>query len=194
MDHHKILDLIMDSRDVTVGGGSAAAIAAAMAAGLVGMVARLSIASKGKEYGLTDESYLKLADELDNLAGTLKRGSVEDTEAYLAIKRAYALPKETEAEKALRRTEIEKAGIAAANIPLKNAKNAARVLEIACLLRDKSNPNAGSDLACGNRLAAFAVHGALLNVEANLPLIKTPSLLEPFQQALKEYRELLERK
>ena len=98
------------------------------------------------------------------------------------------------AEKALRRTEIERAGVAAANIPLKNAKNAARVLEIALLLRGKSNPNASSDLVCGDRLAAFAVHGALLNVEANLPLIKTPSLLEPFQQALKEYRELLERK
>ena len=157
-------------------------------------MARLSIASKGKEYGLPDESYLNLADELDDLAKTLKRGSVEDTEAYRYIKRAYALSKETEAEKALRRTEIEKAGVAAANVPLKNAKNAARVLEIAHLLRDKSNPNAGSDLACGNRLAAFAVHGALLNVEANLSLIKTPSLLEPFQQELKEYRELLERK
>lgn len=191
MDCHRILDLILDSKDVTAGGGSASALSAAMAAGLAGMVARLSVASKGKEYGLPDAEYLGLADELDDLADRLKKGSAEDSEGYLGIKRAYALPKETEEEKAIRRTAIEDAGIAAASVPLKNAENAARVLEIVHRLNGRSNPNAESDLACGEMLAIMAIRGTLLNVEANLPLIKTPSKSEPFRQALDRYRKTL---
>lgn len=37
---YEVIDKIMDSKDTTVGGGSASAAAGAMAAGLVGMVAR----------------------------------------------------------------------------------------------------------------------------------------------------------
>jgi len=50
----EILRKIIDSKDFTVGGGSAAALSGAMAAGLVGMVARLSV---DKNYGLSSEKY-----------------------------------------------------------------------------------------------------------------------------------------
>ncbi len=188
MDYYKVLDLIIDSRDVTVGGGSASALAAAMAAGLTGMVARLSVENKGKTYGLKDDEYIGFADELDALAEKLKKGSADDTAAYLGIKNAYAMPKGTDEEKALRGAAIEKAGVAAADVPLRNADNAFRILEITRGLKEKSNPNAGSDLACGEMLAAMAVRGAMLNVEANLPLIKTDSLKEPFLKALDRYK------
>ena len=187
MKHHEVFDLIVDSRDVTAGGGSASALSAAMAAGLAGMVARLSLANKGKEYGMKDEAYLACADELDGLAEELKKGSADDTAAYLGIKAAYSLPKGTDEEKAARGVAIEQAGVAAARVPLRNAENAARVLELIRSLKEKSNPNAGSDLACGEMLAVMAVKGAMLNVSANLPLIKTEELREPFLQAIKRY-------
>ena len=105
---YEVVEKIMDSRDVTVGGGSASAVAGAMAAGLVGMVSRLSV---GKEYGLPDERYLEIAEELDELAVQLKEGAVEDTRSYLGIKAAFALPKATDEQKSARRAAIESAAI-----------------------------------------------------------------------------------
>ena len=118
---YEVVEKIMDSRDVTVGGGSASAVAGAMAAGLVGMVSRLSV---GKEYGLPDERYLEIAEELDELAVQLKEGAVEDTRSYLGIKAAFALPKATDEQKSARRAAIESAAIKAANVPLENGRAA----------------------------------------------------------------------
>lgn len=42
MDFKNVLDLILDTDDVTVGGGSASALAGAKACGLIGMVCKLS--------------------------------------------------------------------------------------------------------------------------------------------------------
>ena len=105
---YEVVEKIMDSRNVTVGGGSASAVAGAMAAGLVGMVSRLSV---GKEYGLPDERYLEIAEELDELAVQLKEGAVEDTRSYLGIKAAFALPKATDEQKSARRAAIESAAM-----------------------------------------------------------------------------------
>lgn len=170
---YEVLEKIMDSKDTTVGGGSASAVAGAMAAGLVGMVARLST---GKEYGLTDERYLAIADELDGYAVSLREGAVEDTKSYLGIKAAFGLPKATDEEKAVRRAAIEKAAIQAATVPLTNGRTALKIYEICKEMDGRYNSAAGSDMEAGIMLVKMAIVDTALNIEANLPLIKTPEI------------------
>ena len=183
---YEVIDKIIDSKDTTVGGGAASAVAGAMAAGLIGMVARLSL---GRNYGLSDEEYTQIAEELDRLADFLKKGAVEDMEAYLAIKAAFALPKTTEEEKAARRTEIEKAAIKAATVPLENGQKAARILGISKKMEGRFNSAAGSDMEAGIMLAKMAVADTALNIEANLSLIKTPEKNAEFAAAAAKLKD-----
>jgi len=176
-----VLEKILETQDVTVGGGSASAIAGAMAAGLVGMVARLSTK---KDYGMTAEDHLAVADECDILAAALMQGADEDMAAFAKIKAAYALPKARDEEKRARGEAIEAAGIAAATAPLENATRNRRVYDLGRAIRNKSNPNAGSDVEIGIRLARLGVFGCVLNIEANLPLIKNAEILEGFKKEI----------
>lgn len=187
MTQFDVLNKIIDSRDFTVGGGSAAALAGAMAAGLIGMVARLSIK---KGYGLSIEQYTSIADKADKLSSELLEGTVKDTESFKKIKEAYAMPKETQDDKSARSLAIEKAAVGAATVPLCNGKICKEVFELGVLLKDKSNPNAASDLEEGNLLVNAGILGCVLNIEANLPLIKDESIKEKFQKKinyLKQY-------
>ncbi len=157
----EILDLIIDSNNFTVGGGSASALAGAMAAGMAGMVARLSLK---KPMGLFVSEYEKLIKEADELAQKLQTGAKKDTEAYLLIKNAFALAKETDEEKKVRAKAISDAGIVAASVPMDNALMCKRVNEIASVLVGCSNPAAASDLACAVFLSESGVKGCILNV------------------------------
>ena len=177
---YEVIEKIMDSRDVTVGGGSASAVAGAMSAGLVGMVARLSI---GKECGLPDERYLEIAEELDELVERLKEGAVEDTQSYLGIKAAFALPKAAEEEKAARRAAVERAAVKAAE--------ALRILELCREMEGRCNAAASSDMEAGIMLAKMAVADTALNVEANLPLIKTPEINEGLARSARGLKDAL---
>lgn len=168
---YDVMEKIMDSRDATVGGGSASAVAGAMAAGLIGMVARLST---GKNFGLPDERYIQIADELDGYVELLKKGAVKDTLSYLGIKDAFALPKVSEEEKALRRAAIEEAAVKAATVPLENGRTAMKILHLSKELDGRYNTAAGSDMEAGIMLAKMAVIDTALNIEANLSLIKSP--------------------
>jgi formiminotetrahydrofolate cyclodeaminase len=173
------LDLILDTQDVTVGGGSASAIAAAMAAGLIGMVAGLSAK---KDYGLDPEIHLAIAQDCDRLALVLMEGATEDMKAYAMIKAAFALPKETEEEKQIRGKAVNEAATQAALTPYENAKQCLRVLEYGRRIKNVSNPSANSDLLIGLHLAEIGVKGCVMNIEANLPLIKNSQTLETLKQ------------
>jgi formiminotetrahydrofolate cyclodeaminase len=160
-----VLALILDAEDATTGGGSAAALSGAMAAGLLGMVARLSV---GKGLRLGDERYRACAAEAEELRDALAEGAAADAAAYSLIKAAYSLPKSDVAEKAARQAAIQDALIAAATVPRDNARRAAGVLDLCRELSGRSNDAAASDLAVALELARVGVLGAAANIDVNV--------------------------
>jgi formiminotetrahydrofolate cyclodeaminase len=160
-----VLALILDAGDATTGGGSAAALSGAMAAGLLGMVARLSV-GKGLELG--DERFRACTEEAAELRDALAEGAAADAAAYSLIKAAYSLPKGGEEEKAARQAAVQDALIAAATVPRDNARRAARVLDLCRELGGRSNEAAASDLAVALELARVGVLGAAANIDVNV--------------------------
>lgn len=183
MNLDEVMERIYDSKDFTAGGGAASAVSAAMAASLVAMVSRLS---KGKDLGLPDETYESVADGLDETSRRLRDGAVRDLEAFLGIKAAYALPRETDEEKAARRAAVGKAAYGAADVPRQNARLALEVAEAVGKLEGKSNANAASDLEVGKDFAFAAVRGCMANIRANLGLIRDPERIAEMEEFLRE--------
>lgn len=184
MSYLDVISKILDSKDVTVGGGSTSAISGAFAAGLIGMVSRLSISTK-KNYGLSLAEYEAIADDLDQLNRELLKGSEEDTKAYLLIKDAYSLPKTTDEEKLIRAKAIETAGIAAATVPRQNGYLCKKVYSLGSTLINNSNGAAYSDLIIGVKLAKLGIEGCIMNIEANIPLIKDDKIKEEFEKHIR---------
>ena len=191
MSVYKVLDKVLNTSDFTVGGGSASAIAGAMAAGLVGMVSRLSV---NKDYGLSDVTYLSISDSMDTLCQELATGAEEDTKAFMAIKEAFALPKANDEDKRIRNKAINDAAFGAATVPLENARRVEMILKSSKELDGRCNPNAASDITIGAMLARVAVLGCVLNVEANLPLVKEECAKDQLQRAANDFRNRLEQK
>lgn len=160
---------VIDPGDDQTGGGTASAVAGAMAAGLAGMVARLSVGRDGME---PEPYYREIDAEARVLAGSLMRGGREDSEAFGAVMRSFTLPKGTEEEKAARSRAIQDAMVGAARVPLENAERCAQVLGLAARLEGRSNRNAASDLAVAGSLARTALEGCLANVAINVESIK----------------------
>jgi len=174
----EILGKVIDSDDFTVGGGSASSIAGAMASGMISMVSKLSMQKPVK---LTIEEYEKISLEADNLAKQLLKGAVDDTKAYCMIKDAYAMAKETVEEKQIRTKAIREAGKVAASVPRDNGYRCKRANELALLLVGHSNAAASSDLYSALYLSDVGVKGCILNIEANLSLIKDDNIIEKFK-------------
>lgn len=154
----------------TPAGGSVSAYAGTLAAGLVGMVSRLTI--KRLEHGIPKGKIEELISESDQVGKRLLTLVDEDAECFEALMKAYGLPKESEQERTLRANEIQARLKHAAEVPLSTAENAARALFLAKSLCEFANPNALSDLQTAIFLAHASVEGALSNVEINLANIK----------------------
>jgi glutamate formiminotransferase len=150
----------------TPGGGSAAAAAGAMAAGLGAMVADMS---------RTKKAYAQHAPQLSEAIGQLARLREEltcaidaDAESYKSVMKAYKAAK-TEADGD---AQIEAALKGATAVPLGVAEKAAQVRKIVVGLRSASNPNMASDLTVAESLSRAAIEGGLANVEINLQSVK----------------------
>lgn len=163
---------VLDPEDNITGGGAAAAIGGAMGAGLVGMVARLSVGKKNMPD--PDLVYQEIDHEIQELVDLLITGSNQDSIAFDRVMEAYRMPKSDGHEQATRSQAIQLAMVGATEIPLQNASSCARVLELAAKLEGRSNQSATSDLECGILLARAGLEGALSNASTNIASLKDP--------------------
>jgi len=149
----------------TPGGGSAAAYSGAMAAALVGMVARLTIGKK--KYHEVEERMQKLVSLADGVRAQLTDAVAKDAAAFDAVMTAFRLPKSTPEEKAARETAIQAATRAAAEAPLRAAGLAVDVMEWAAEAAEFGNANAITDASSAAAMGRASLIASGLNVRIN---------------------------
>ncbi len=169
------------ARQPTPGGGSVAALAAASAAALIGMV---SIYTTGSKWS---DREIRMMDLHEKATGWRRRAlelAQEDEVAFAAVGAAYGLPRETDAETAARKGAIQVALIGAALPPVRTAELAGEMIEAAEELVENSNPNVLSDVGVASAMAEAAISSAILNIAINLSQIADGSERERLSASL----------
>jgi formiminotetrahydrofolate cyclodeaminase len=148
------LDLVA-SGEPAPGGGSVAAVAVALAAGLSGMAARLSAGQ------LADAD--ELADRADAARQRVAPLARMDAQSYARVLYAYRVPdSETRSE------SVSDALSGAADVPLAVAEIGNEVAGIAARLVKEGNPSLKGDAIAAVLLAEAGVRAATVLVEINL--------------------------
>jgi len=157
----------------TPGGGSCAAVAGALAAGLGEMVARLSAAKKSQAQHAG--ALQQLAADFAGLRARLQAAIDHDAASFEAVLAALRLPRATDNEKQARQDAIELATQKATQVPLEVAEAATAALDSLARLAPLSSLAMASDVNTGAHLAVAALRGALENVRINLDSVRDPA-------------------
>ena len=168
----------------TPGGGSAGAYAGAMGAGLVAMVAGLTIGKK--KYAGVEAQMQAIRVMAESLRKELTQAVDDDSSAFEAVMGAFKLPKETEEDQAKRTAAIHVATLNAARVPLRVAKHAVKVMDLALKCAKEANINAISDSMSGFAMSRAALTAAGYNVKINLNSLADKSVGEKMLEELKE--------
>jgi formiminotetrahydrofolate cyclodeaminase len=160
------------------GGGSAAALAAAMGAALVSMVAKLS--ARRADTAEDREVLTNLVPGLDQLVSRLLELSQEDIDAYRAVIDAR--------KSGAKGPSLAGAYERAAEVPLEVATLASRAIAILPDVSRRAWEMTASDLAVGSELLQTGLSGALGNVAINLPELEgdAATRIEAAYQALRK--------
>jgi glutamate formiminotransferase/formiminotetrahydrofolate cyclodeaminase len=172
------------SKKATPGGGSVAAYMGALAAGLLCMVARITL---GKKEAPPDVERLnEVVKEGDALRQKLLRLVVEDKEAFDLVMKAFKLSKD---QPEARKKAIEEATIKASEIPLSTLDCSVRVLRLAQEVAEKGSTNALSDVVTAVSAARAAVEGAASNVLINLASLDNQKYVEEISKQVSDLRK-----
>ena len=164
------------AKQSTPGGGGAAALTGSQAAALLCMVANFTVGAK--KYADVQEEMQGYLAEAEQLRLRLLALADEDVVAFQGVTACYAMPKETEAEKAARTQAMQAALKEAARVPYNTAECAVQVMKLATPVGQKGNSNVVSDAAVALYLADAALRAAIINVNINLKFIKEPAFVE----------------
>jgi methenyltetrahydrofolate cyclohydrolase len=151
---------LLAARTPAPGGGGAAAMTVAMAAGLAAMAARFSDAQLPDAEALANQ-----ADQLRHQAAGLVDS---DARAYTCVLEAFALPRDGPPGE--RDQRIRDALVRAAEIPQEMTQIAAQVAGMAARLAAAGNPNLRGDSVSAALLAEAAARSAASLVDINVAL------------------------
>ncbi len=173
------------SEEPTPGGGSAAALVAALGAALVAMVARLTLqnARLGDAHALARD----LARKADDVRARALAARSADESAYGRVVAATALPKATPGERAARTTELQAALAGAARAPMQAAELAKLVAVLAARALELENAHLASDLGCAAEFAAAALAASALNVRINHKFMRDRGAIDANERELSRY-------
>ena len=155
------------------GGGSAAAYAAAMGAGLVAMVAGLTIGKK--KYAEVEAEMQAIRVMAESLREELTQSVEDDSSAFEAVMGAFKLPKDTEEQKNIRAAAIFNSTLNAAHVPLHVCEDSLKIMELALKCADDGNVNAISDSMSGFAMSRAALTAAGYNVKININSLEDKS-------------------
>lgn len=174
----KVNEFIMDvaSDSPAPGGGSVAALSAAAGAGLISMLANLTKTKKG--YEEVHEKMAEIAEICTKEAAAFLCIIDEDTRAFDKYMDAIRMPKDTEEEKAARSQAMQRAAEGATNVPLKLARQAFKLTDLAEYVIKHGNKNATSDGAVAMLMLRSGILGAIYNVRINLGSIKNQEFVD----------------
>lgn len=195
MSLNEFLDLTASDAPAP-GGGSVAALAAALGSALGKMVLDLSYGKKSYE-ALDPEIKAKMEEadgKLVNLRREFSKLIDKDTDAFMGFMAALKMPKDTEEEKAARKDAMDKAAVNSMLIPLQTAE---LCLELARCLPNVAaygNKNAVTDAGVASLLSRAACEAAIFNVKINLSSVADEALCkdaeERCEKALSEIEEI----
>ena len=151
------------------GGGASAALHAAQAAALLGMVARYSTGEKYAGHAAVIE---RIAAESDGLRARALHLADDDAAAFTAVTDAYRLPRDTDDDKAARTAAIGAALTGAARPPAEVVGVARVLVALAEELLPIGNSNVVTDVAAAAEAARAAATTARVNIEINLGGVK----------------------
>jgi formiminotetrahydrofolate cyclodeaminase len=169
------------SPDPTPGGGSAAALSAAVGASLLMMVGSLSKTRTGsdEEKSALASATRTLADVRRQLADAIDA----DSTAYDQVIAAYKLPRVSADEQQARKTAIGRALRAATEVPLDVVRLSASALAEAEPIARCGHRGALSDVGVAIALLRAGCQGARLNVETNLDGIRDDAYVSALRLA-----------
>ncbi|MBL0386505.1 cyclodeaminase/cyclohydrolase family protein [Tumebacillus sp. ITR2] len=157
------------SNSHTPGGGSVAALAAALGASMTSMVANLT---QGAKFAELEADMQKIASEMAANIRECDELLESDMQSFDAYMIALKLPKDTEEQKASRSLALQSAAISATAVPLRLAELCRDALVTSQSIAEIANKNVISDLGVAALLLEAAAQSALLTVDINLPGLK----------------------
>lgn len=161
------------------GGGSAAALMGALGSSLCAMVCALTETKKA--YAGHREAIQSIREQAEELRVRFVDVMDRDTQAFLTISNAFAMPKATEEEKAARSAAIQTGLVACTETPMEMMELAERTLRLVSSLPGRFNESAASDLGVAALSLRAAMQGAWLNVLINIGSLKDKELAAAYR-------------
>ena len=180
-----ILELSSDAP--SPGGGSTAALVAALSSSLNSMVYSLTIGKKVFEKLSDNEKnkMVKLQEEAKEFIKKAQNFMEQDRDDFLSLMDSYKLPKNNEEEIIIRKEKIKENTMKAMKTPLLLAEECIKFYDNIAFAIKHGNKNLISDAGVATVLLHSAIESSIINVKVNLNFLKEEEFCEEIENKCK---------